>query len=443
MTGRNQPRAAVLGVSRSIHIARVYPDSGQAERLDIQGHAARGLWNLLHEWHLSCMQNGRKIPAYAEADRQIRDARNDPPEGFEWLAKLPSQASQQVLKHYRRAWDRCFRKVSRSPRFKSRHHWRLAVDVPHAKDMRVRRLSRKWGELTAMKVGRLRFRWTRPLPGVCRGTPGRLTGARLVKEANGWHVAFRIETPNAPVPANDRPSVGVDRGVTRTLALSDGTFHDVPASTTAGEAKRLLRLERKAARQHRSRPRNAPASNRLNRSYNQIAMLHARAKRRRGDWAHKVTTGISRSYGLVAVERLNIPNMTRSARGTVAEPGKNVAQKAGLNRGILGSAWGIVGDHLAYKTAREGGSLVKVPAAYTSQRCSVCGHVDPKSRKSQAEFVCTRCGWSGNADTNAAINVRSAAGQGVSPGPKARVVHGRGAAGVARGREASTTPDAA
>ncbi len=62
---------------------------------------------------------------------------------------------------------------------------------------------------------------------------------------------------------------------------------------------------------------------------------------------------------------------------------------------------------LAYKTAQHGGTLVKVPAPGTSRRCSACGFTTPGSRESQAVFVCKNpdCGWSGNADHNAARNV--------------------------------------
>lgn len=410
----------IVAVANSVHVARLYPDSGQVERLDIQCHAARGLWNLLHEWHSLCMENAGRMPSLADADRQMREARKNPPEGFEWLSRLPAQACQQVLKHYRRAWDRCFKGLTRPPRFKARHRTRAAVDVPQARGLGVVRLNRRWGALSVPAVGRVRFRWTRPLPGVSRGVPGRLTGARLVREANGWHVAFRMETPDVDPPANNRPPIGIDRGVARTLALSDGTFRDMPPLLSPGEAKRLLRLERKAARQRKARPRNQPTSNRLHRTYDQIAKVRARTKRRRDDWIHKTTTEISREFGLVVVEDLPTRNMTRSARGTVEAPGKNVRAKAGLNRSILGMAWGRIGEHLAYKTAREGGVLMKVPAPGTSQRCHACGVVDPTSRRSQAEFVCTSCGWVGNADTNAGKNIL-AAGQ---------VVTGRGGSRV-------------
>ncbi|KJE24806.1 transposase [Frankia torreyi] len=377
-------------------------------KLDGQGHAARGLWNLLHEWHIMCREHRRSALPLAAVDRQMREARKSPPEGFEWLSLLPAQACQQVLKQYQAAWKRCYAGLARPPRFRFRRRARLAVDVPQASGLQVIRRSRRWGVLSVPGVGRVRFRWTRPLPGVSRGVPGRLTGARLVREVNGWHVVFRIETPDVRPEPHGGPVVGVDRGVTRTLALSDGSFRDLPVLLSVGEAGRLLRLERKAARQRRARARGAATSNRLTRTYDQIARVRARTKRRRDDWAHKVTTGISREFGLVVIEDLRVGNMTRSARGAVENPGRQVRQKAGLNRSVLNAAWGRIGAHLAYKTAWEGGVLVKVPAPYTSQRCHVCGVVDRASRPDQATFLCTSCGWSGNADINASLNIRAA-----------------------------------
>jgi putative transposase len=99
--------------------------------------------------------------------------------------------------------------------------------------------------------------------------------------------------------------------------------------------------------------------------------------------------------------------MVKSARGTVDEPGKNVAQKAGLNRSIAQEAWGRTVTMLTYKLAHRGGTLVKVPAPGTSRRCSACGCTTPGSREDQATFICKNpgCGFEANADWNAARNI--------------------------------------
>lgn len=176
---------------------------------------------------------------------------------------------------------------------------------------------------------------------------------------------------------------------------------------TGKEKARLLHLEQRAAQRKRQRKPGEPTSRRLHRTYGQIAELRAKAKRRALDWQHQTTTIIARAYCTIVVEALTITNMVKSARGTVEDPGENVAQKSGLNRSISQEAWGRTVAMLAYKTARLGGTLHKVPAPGTSLRCSVCGHTTPGSRESQAVFVCKNpdCGWSGNADHNAARNV--------------------------------------
>ena len=101
--------------------------------------------------------------------------------------------------------------------------------------------------------------------------------------------------------------------------------------------------------------------------------------------------------------------MTRPARGTMARPGRNVRQKAGLNRGILASAWGLLVRRLEDKAP---GRVEKVNPAFTSQRCSACGYVAAGSRESQALFRCVACGFACNADVNAARNI--AAGHAVT-----------------------------
>jgi transposase len=123
---------------------------------------------------------------------------------------------------------------------------------------------------------------------------------------------------------------------------------------------------------------------------------------RRRDWAEKASTGIARRFDMIRVEDLKIASMTRSAKGTTETPGKNVKAKAGLNREIGKSGWGLLVRRLEDKAP---GRVEKVPPAYTSQRCSACGHGDRKSRASQAVFRCTACGYTLNADLNAARNI--------------------------------------
>ncbi len=140
-----------------------------------------------------------------------------------------------------------------------------------------------------------------------------------------------------------------------------------------------------------------------------LAKLRARETDRRRDWCEKLSTDLARRFDVIRVEDLKIRNMTRSAKGTADAPGTKVRQKAALNRGILRSGWGRLIRRLEEKAP---GRIEKVNPGFTSQRCSACGHVDARSRESQAVFACTACGFACNADVNAARNI--AAGHAVT-----------------------------
>ena len=114
---------------------------------------------------------------------------------------------------------------------------------------------------------------------------------------------------------------------------------------------------------------------------------------------------MTQEFGKICLEELKIANMTKSAKGTAEQPGKNVKAKAGLNREILNQGWGQFKTFLEYKAKWYGSEVVYVDPKHTSQVCSQCGHKDSESRKRQDKFVCTNCGYSENADINAAKNI--------------------------------------
>jgi putative transposase len=139
------------------------------------------------------------------------------------------------------------------------------------------------------------------------------------------------------------------------------------------------------------------------------ALRLARAKEReanlRLDTLHKEALGIVRSADVVGLEELNLRAMTRSARGTVEEPGRNVAAKRGLNRRMLDAGFGKLAALIREKAAWAVREVISVSASYSSQTCGRCRHVSSKSR-SRRRFVCVRCGFSTHADVNAALEIR-------------------------------------
>ena len=210
-------------------------------------------------------------------------------------------------------------------------------------------------------------------------------------------IAFAVIPEPVPAPHTGE-IVGIDRGVRAAIALSTGDLSS-PAGLRPKEAERLLRLQRQSARQ---RVRGRKPSNRLKRTYAAMARLKAREADRRKDWTEKLTTDVARQFDVIRVEDLNVAGMTRSARGTIEAPGRNVRQKAGLNRGIRAAGWSAIVTRLEQKAP---GRVQKVNPAYTSQTCHACGHCAPENRKSQAVFRCVACGHQANADVNAARNI--------------------------------------
>ena len=381
---------------------RLLPTPGQEAVLrDHCGHA-RYVWNLAVEQHSHWHPGRLSAPGYLEQCRQLTQARAEHP----WLAAGSQTVQQQALRDFSKAMTAFFDPANPA----GRPSWRKAgrdegfrITGRRGRQWDVRRVSRKVGQVWVPKAGWVRFRWSRTVPAGVKSY--RVTRDRAAR----WHIAFAVIPAPVSAPGNGE-SVGIDRGVAVSAALSTGELLHAPA-LTGRERIRLRRLQRKLARAKRG-------SNRRGRVRHAIARLRARETDRRKDWAEKVSTDIARRFDVIRVEDLQITNMTRSAKGTRENPGRNVRAKAGLNRGILGSGWGLLVRRLEDKAP---GRVQKIRPALTSQRCSACGQVDRDSRESQAVFRCTACGFAGHADVNAAINI--AAGHAVTA---------RGGDGVAR-----------
>jgi putative transposase len=386
---------------------RAYPTHEQAERLTAWSHTCRAVWNLALEQRQYLYRHRGVTLRAVEQCAQLTQARRQLP----WLADLPAQSAQQVLRQLDRAYDYWWdpQHPAGPPAFRKRRN-RLVVPFP-GQAIAVRTLNRKWAEARLPKVGWVRFRLSRPLGGAVRN-------ATMSRDGLGWHVSFGVAIDTAPAAANGLRGCGVDFGVACSAWVSDESSPRLlPPTLTAGEQRRLRGLERRKARQvHWAKRHNQGRySRRLRRTIAQIAALRARQARRRQDFTHKLTTDLSKSHGWVGIEDLRVKGMTKSAKGTTLAPGRSVKAKIGLNRAILDNTPYERRRQLAYKTARFGSELRLVRAAFTSQTCSACGHRDPRSRPGCGRiFACTACGRQAHADHNAARNIeRMAAGQAV------------------------------
>ncbi|MFD5649778.1 RNA-guided endonuclease InsQ/TnpB family protein [Streptomyces sp. NPDC127039] len=415
---------------------RMYPTGEQASiMLDHCAHA-RYVWNLAVEQYAHWRPGRRAAPGFAEQCRQLTEARMN----SAWLRAGNTDVQQQALKDFARATSARFTSGFGEPTWRKKfvHEGFRVIGtarVPEygpdgapvinaktgrqvmSRSVMVQKLNRRWAQVKVPGCGWVRFRLTRD------ELPSAKT-FRVTLRNSQWHVAFAVIPEPVEAPGTDK-TVGVDRGVTITAALSDGRRLNCPQLTTR---------ERARIRKHQRRAARAPkGSDRKRDEFSKVARLKAREAARRKDWCEKASTMLARAYGLIRFEKLNIRSMTASAKGTAEQPGKQVRQKAGLNRAVLAQGWGLLRKRTGEKAPNR---VEDVPAPYTSLRCSACGWIEKESRKSQADFVCVSCGFTCNADENAAVNV--AAGQGGIPRP--RLMAGAGGVTAATSRSNAREP---
>jgi putative transposase len=370
---------------------RLAPTPAQEQALLDHCAHARYVWNLAVEQHQHWRPGRKSAPGYTEQSRQLTQARK----AFAWLAAGSQTVQQQALRDFAHAMAGFFAGTHRRPTWrKAGVHEGFRIVGRRGRQWDVRRLSRKVGEVWIPKVGWIRFRWSRQIPDETKSF-------RVNRDRTGrWHLAFAVIPPPINGPSTGE-IVGVDRGVAVSAALSTGERLSVPGLRDT-EANRLRRLQRRLARAKRG-------SNRRTRVKTAIARIKARETDRRKDWVEQTSTRLAADFDLIRVEDLKIRNMVRSARGTIAAPGKNVRAKAGLNRSIHAAGWGRLVTRLEHKAP---GRVEKITPAYTSQICHACGHRAAENRESQAVFRCRACGHTDHADVNAAKNI--AAGRAVT-----------------------------
>ncbi|CAB3391308.1 RNA-guided endonuclease InsQ/TnpB family protein [Kyrpidia spormannii] len=377
---------------------RLEPTTEQSQCLTRYRGCARLVWNKALALQKGRLEAGYPLLSYEELARLLTLWRHSEEYGF--LANAPVHPLQWTLKFLDRAIRAAFDKSSpaRFPTFKKKNRNEAGLRFPDPKQIKLD-LSTKDAEGRCVlpkvflpKIGWVKFRKSRTIDGTIRN-------ATVTWQAGHWYISFQTEI-DVPEPVHPSESaVGIDRGIVHFAALSDGTFVDAPGW--------FRRHETKLAWEMRKLSRKKRFSRNWQKQKARLQRLHAHIANARRDFLHKTSTAISKTHAMVFVEDLRINNMSRSAKGTRENPGKNVRAKSGLNKAILDQGWFMFQTFLGYKLHWLGGWLGTVPAPYTSQTCPVpeCGHKSPANRPRQTTFRCERCGYEGNADTVGAMNI--------------------------------------
>ena len=327
---------------------------------------------------------GEKKLGYAALCRALTEWKAQPQ--TLWLSETPSQALQQALKNLERAYKNFFEKRADFPRFKKKgvsDSFRYPQGV---------KLDQGNSRVFLPKLGWLRYRNS-------RGVLGEVKNATVSQSCGKWFVSIQTEREvDQPLPQGE--AVGIDMGIARFATLSDGSFI-APLNSFKQHQQRLARYQRAMSRK-------VKFSNNWKKAKANAQRIHTRIANARKDFLHKASCQISQNHAMIAIEDLQVRNMSKSAQGNREQHGKRVKQKSGLNRSILDQGWAEFRRQLEYKAAWKGGFVVAVPPQYTSRTCPCCGHVSAENRQTQARFACVECGFEENADWVGAINILAA-----------------------------------
>ena len=369
-----------LELHRAI-VYRLYPTPEQAARMARIAGACRFAHNLALEQRRAWWRPGRRF-SFAQQCRELTELRRE----VDWLADCPVHALQSALRDVDRAFANFFAGRAAYPQFRRKGD-RQSYRQPDPATFAVRRTGRRTGQVRLPKIGWVRLRGWRALPGEARS----LT---VSCRAGQWFVSVMCRIQAVDPAPSQLPAIGIDRGVAATLATSDGRLIAGPNAYKAAMA-RLQHLQRSVARKTKGSANRAKAVAKLARAAARVADV-------RLDWLHRTTTTIAKTHGVVVLEDLRTKSMSRSARGSVETPGRNVRAKSGLNRAILDQGWSAFQGLLDYKLRERRGELVLVSPAHTSQTCACCGHRAAANRRRRDLFACVACGHTEHADTNAA-----------------------------------------
>ncbi|NTF16858.1 transposase [Agrobacterium rubi] len=364
---------------------RIYPDADQERLFRRTVGCCRLVYNLcLEQRSMAYAMAGRHRLSSYDQIKQLPGLKVEVP----FLKQVPNHCLQQAVVDLDKAFQNFFKGRGKHPKARRRFQ-NESFRFPDPKQMKI-----EANRIFLPKAGWVNLVMHRPILGTVKNVTVSLSG-------DHWYASVQterdIEEPIDLLANPDAVELGGDIGVVNALALSDGTVYDLPRMSDK-EKRREAALAKRVSR------RKKGSRNRL-RAQRDLRRFKAKIVRRRRDAKHRMTTDVVRRCDILYLEDLKLRNMTASARGTVDNPGSNVAQKSGLNRAILDVSPSETRLQFEYKMRRKGGAVMLVAAPHTSQRCAECGHTAAENRPNRDTFLCVSCGHAACADANASANI--------------------------------------
>lgn len=326
---------------------RIYPNREQEQKLLAWLETCRWIYNTALAQRKEAWEKEKRSVSRIEQQVWLKQAKKTD----ERIREVHSQAAQEVLFRVDRAFAAFFRRVKNGetpgyPRFKGRGRYKSLTYTQFGKGKGA---SFQDGKLKLSKIGLVKIKLHREIPGIIKTV--------IIKRdaAGKWWAVFAVEIELSRQQTHTGPAVGLDVGLEKFAALSDGSIIENP--------RHLRKTEERLKRAQRELSRKEKGSRNRERVRRKLAKLHAKVRNQRMDFLHKQSRKLVNTYSLIAVEELNIKGMVKNHH---------------LAKSISDAGWGEFISMLEYKAGEAGTKLVKVNPSGTSQKCSRCGMTVPK-----------------------------------------------------------------
>jgi putative transposase len=379
---------------------KMYPDRGELDDLRRHKRLHCDLYNGAHQERIDAYRLSGTSISFADQCRSLTLIRAEIPE----YAELNAQSSQVTLKRLDLAYQNFFRRVKAGetpgfPRFKSIKRFPGWGYKSHGDGFTFHPgLGWKGGTVRLASIGKPKSTIR------CRGrirTPGEVVTAEVMEKVDGWYLSLTLLCEPHREVAEQRSVTSFDWGIEHFLTLcapdAEGKFYagDVLAAITSHIPNPRFEkvFEEKITKAQQVLSGRKRGSHGWKKARNTLARLRKHQAECRKDFRNKLCAWLVENFHTIITEELAVKNMTASARGTAEDPGKNVAQKAGLNRSTLDGSPGSLLSRLATVAEEAGSHVIKLETKREapSQHCPKCA-ARAKKELSDRVHVCTGCG---------------------------------------------------
>jgi putative transposase len=354
---------------------RLLPLKSQHRALERLMHAQRELYNAALEERIDCYRKTGKTRTYIDQCKALTRCRQELPE----IRELPVNLQRWTLKRLDEAFQGFFRRLKARrgkagfPRFRGKGRWE-AFGFNEFKGIRFDGKRLRFGGMP----GGLKVHLHRELP-----EDADIRSCVFRQDGSGWFVCLQIAVPT-PEKRAIATVIGVDLGLTVFAYCSDKG--EIPNPRFARRAEKELR------RRQRALSRCKQGSHRRHKVRAQVAKVHRKITHTRNSWLHKESAGLVKRADVIVVEDLKVANMIRNPT---------------LARSIADASWSRFVSMLDYKVEKTGRHLIRVNPRNTSQECSRCHKLVPKSLAVRTH-KCPFCSLVIHRDYNGSLNVRRA-----------------------------------